>query len=184
MGASSGWDARAPQHRLSLRCLKRFFFEAKRPKQTAHACSSAVEDVSAIRVSKSSAVLALAITCGLVLRALFICSLIKRSVIVKVWFVFIVLALEVPGVFWWISWMIRALPLCLCLCVYIFVRLENKHTRNIWRENQIRYIASRYIFRAEGKKCHAKSMMSREPTKLKINTQHVPLRQNAEEKTT
>jgi hypothetical protein len=25
-------------------------------------------------------------------------------------------------------------------------------------------------------------MMSREPTKLKINTQHVPLRQNAEEK--
>ena len=73
----------------------------------------------------------------------------------------------------------------LFMSLYIsFVRLENKHTRNIWRENQIKYIASRYIFRAEGKKCHAKSMMSREPTKLKINTQHVPLRQNAEEKTT
>jgi hypothetical protein len=31
-------------------------------------------------------------------------------------------------------------------------------------------------------KCHAKTMMSTKAKKAKMNTQHVPLRQNAEEK--
>ena len=50
---------------------------------------------------------------------------------------------------------------------------------------QVKFISSR-IKKGEGQgkeKCHAKSMMSKEANeRLKRDTQHVPLRQNTEEK--
>ena len=53
------------------------------------------------------------------------------------------------------------------------------------KTNKHKFIFSR-IKKGEGQgkeKCHAKSMMSKETNeRLKRDTQHVPLRQNAEEK--
>jgi len=48
--------------------------------------------------------------------------------IVKVWFVFKVLVLEVPGRFWWFSWTILVVPLYLSLCIY---HSANRHMMSV-----------------------------------------------------